>query len=74
MKYLLSLIVLSFAIPLGFFLKKITKEELKQGRKYFGALWKLSLILGIGMMFFEVYLGFGFLFISVVSFISWKNE
>ena len=35
-QYILALMTLALAVPLGILLKNATKEELKQGKKYFG--------------------------------------
>jgi hypothetical protein len=73
MEYVIALVVLFFAIPVGFFLREITKEELGQGRKYFKIIWIISFLLGIGFIFIKPYMGFSLLFISIVSFISWRK-
>ncbi|HLD98362.1 MAG TPA: hypothetical protein VI815_03480 [Candidatus Nanoarchaeia archaeon] len=75
--FILGVIVLLWSIPIGIILKSITKEELKSGRKYFMALWVLCIILSILIGFFikeEILLYsliFSFIFIGIVSFISW---
>jgi integral membrane sensor domain MASE1 len=73
MEYLISIIGLLFAIPLGFLLKSLTKEELEQGRKYFEFIWVISFLVGSVLIFLKPHLGFSFLFMSIISFISWKK-
>lgn len=75
--FILGIIVLLWSIPIGIILRTITKEELKSGRKYFLSLWISCIILAFGVGFFikdEILffsLVFSFIFIGIVSFISW---
>lgn len=67
------------ALPAGFILKHFTKEELKQGKPYFRILWISSIIAGILIFFLNIdetikfSAGFSLIFISIISFISWKK-
>jgi len=66
--YSLAIIFLILGIPIGNFLAKITKEELKSGKKWFKLLIFISLI-GAFISFFigNDPLFFGFLFIAIVT-------
>jgi len=60
--------VLFLGIPIGDFLAKITKEELKQGRKWFKLIIFLSLIGGfIGLIIKNDILLFSFFFIAIIT-------
>jgi len=82
LKYLLLIVVLLCAIPLGYLLKNITKEELKSGKKYFKLIWTSSLILTVVLFVISLFINinaqlkntaiFSLIFIAIVSFISWK--
>lgn len=54
LKYLLLLLVLLCAIPLGFLLAKLTKEELKQGRKAFKAIIIISFVIAAILFFLPI--------------------
>jgi len=80
MEYIIAIIILLLAIPLGYLLKYYTKDEMKQGKKYFKILGILSLVLGIIMIsisFPDPNLNktavFSLFFIAIVSFISWRK-
>lgn len=74
LKLLIGLIVLVLGIPLGDYLAKITKEELKDGQKWFRILVILGLIGGIfGFIVGKDYLMFSFFFIAVVASRSLKK-
>lgn len=65
---LIGIIVLILGIPIGNLLAKYTKEELKDGRKWFKLLIFIGLIGGvIGLIIQNDALMFSFLFIAVVS-------
>lgn len=78
MNYILAFVVLLLSIPLGYFLRGITKEELRSGKKYFFIIWVGCVVLLMGFLLvnslFEetLFYVFSFLFIGVVSFISWR--
>jgi len=66
--YWLAIGVLILGIPIGDFLAKITKEELKSGKKWFKLLIFVSLISSIISFFIgNDPLFFSFLFIAVVT-------
>lgn len=79
MEWIKILVVLAFAFPIGYILRYFTREEMEQGKKYFRALFVLSLV---GIIFVPLFnlsliskktIIFSLIFISIVSFISWKN-
>lgn len=80
LKYMLLLIVLLCAIPVGFLLAKLTKEELKQGRKAFKAIITISSIILIISIFLPLssdnkqFILASTLFIALLAFISMKKE
>jgi uncharacterized membrane protein len=80
MEYLIAIIVLLCAIPVGYLLKYETKEELKSGKKYFRILCISSAILALLSLIIKISqttkktLVFSFIFISIISFISWKTK
>ena len=67
-KILISLAVLLLGIPIGNFLAKITKEELKVGRGWFKLLMFIGIVGGvISLIFQNDSLMFTFFFIAIVS-------
>lgn len=70
----MGIALLILGIPIGNLLAKVTKEELKQGKKYFKSLIILSLV---GAVIFLILgndaLLFGLLFIAVVTSRSLKK-
>ena len=67
-KLLIGIIVLILGIPIGSYLAKITKEELKGGRKGFILLVWIGLIGGfIGLIIGNDVLLFTMFFIAIVS-------
>ena len=71
---IIGIILLALGIPIGNLLAKFTKEELKNGRKYFKILIILSLIGAIVFLFLgnDVLL-FSLLFIAIVTSRSLKR-
>ena len=68
LRILIGVVVLILGIPIGNFLAKYTKEELKDGRKWFNLLIFIGAIGGIiGAIIQNDALMFSFLFIAVVS-------
>jgi Ca2+-dependent lipid-binding protein len=66
--YSLAIILLVLGIPIGNLLAKITKEELKSGKKWFKLLIFVSLVSSIISFFIgNDALFFSFLFIAVVT-------
>jgi K+-transporting ATPase A subunit len=67
-KILLGVFVLLLAIPLGSYLARITKEELKQGQKWFKLIIAFCLIGGLtGLIIGNDFLLFSFFFIAIVT-------
>ncbi len=68
LKILIGIFILILGIPIGIFLAKNTKEELKQGQKYFIILTWLGLIGGlIGLIIGNDVLLFTMFFIAIVT-------
>src|SRR3989338_49222 len=68
LKIFIGIIVLILGIPIGNLLAKYTKEELKDGRKWFNLLIFIGAIGGIiGLIIGNDALMFSFLFIVVVT-------
>jgi hypothetical protein len=71
---IIGVVLLALGIPIGNLLAKVTKEELKSGRKYFKILIILSLIGAIAFLILgnDVLL-FALLFIAIVTSRSLKR-
>ena len=68
LKIIIGIIVLTLGIPIGNILAKNTKEELKDGRKWFFLLILISFIGAVlSLAFREDALLFTFLFIAIVT-------
>lgn len=68
LKVLIGTLVLLLGIPIGIVLAKQTKEELKEGQKWFKIIIIVSLIGGfIGLFIQNDVLMFSFFFISIVT-------
>ena len=64
----LAIIILVLGIPLGNLLAKITKEELKSGKKWFKLFMIICLICAVIFLFFRNYvIFFGLLFMAIVT-------
>lgn len=75
LKILIGAIVLILGIPVGNFLAKYTKEELKDGKPWFNLIIGIGLIGGIiGLILGNDVLMFSFLFIAIVSSRSLRKE
>jgi hypothetical protein len=73
-KILIGTAILILGIPIGNFLAKQTREELKDGQKWFKLITIISLIGGlIGLIIGNDVLLFGFLFIAIVTTKSISN-
>jgi F0F1-type ATP synthase membrane subunit c/vacuolar-type H+-ATPase subunit K len=69
-----GIVMLILGIPVGNFLAKITKEELRQGKKWFKLLIVICSISAVVSLFFKNdILFFSFLFIAVVTSRSLKK-
>ena len=74
-KILIGIAVLALGIPIGNILAKSTKEELKQGRKWFITLILLCFAGSIlSLIFNQDILLFSFLFIAIVTSRSLKKR
>ncbi len=75
LKLLIGLLVLALGYPLGTFLAKQTKEELKSGQKWFRLIIFVSLIGGfVGLVLGNDVLLFSFFFIAIVTSRSLKKK
>ncbi len=80
LQYILMILVLLIGIPIGYFLSKITKEELIQGRIGFKILIWVSIFSLIFIIFLniptqiKITLIFTFLFIILITLISFKQS
>lgn len=73
-KLLIGIFVLILGIPIGNFLTKVTKEELKSGGKWFKLIIFLSLIGGfVGLIIQNDILMFSLFFIAIVTSRSLRN-
>ncbi|HEA46318.1 MAG TPA: hypothetical protein ENH99_00880 [Candidatus Pacearchaeota archaeon] len=71
---LIGIVVLVLGFPLGHYLAKYTKEEIKSGRKWFKLLIVLSFVGAIaGLIFRDDAVLFSFLFIVIVTIRSLKR-
>lgn len=67
-KLIIGVLVLLFGFPLGDYLARQTKEELKSGEKWFKLIIFISLIGGIiGLIIGNDILLFSFFFIAIVT-------
>jgi len=67
-RLLLAIVFLILGIPIGNFLAKITKEELKFGKKWFEVILWVSLIGGVtGLIMSNDAVLFTFFFIAIVT-------
>lgn len=75
LKIIIGIAVLAFGIPIGNVLASNTKEELKDGRRWFSILISLCLIGAIlSIIFGEDAFLFSFLFIAIVTSRSLKRR
>ncbi len=72
---LIGVVVLILGVPIGLYLAKITKEELKDGRRWFKLIVFLGLIGGfIGLIINNDVILFTFFFIAIVTSMSLKRK
>jgi len=72
--YLIGILVLILGFPIGSYLAKLTKEELKPGQKWFKLIILISFICAIISTIFRIdSLLFAFLFIVIVTSRSLKK-
>ena len=75
LKIIIGTFILILGIPIGNLLAKYTKEELKDGRKWFNLLIFIGLIGGlVGAIIQNDSLMFSFLFIAVVTIRSLRRK
>jgi glucan phosphoethanolaminetransferase (alkaline phosphatase superfamily) len=79
LQIILAIIVALLGYPVGLFIAKSTKEELKAGRKWFKLIMFASIILVIiSLIFFQnlerVFLSSVFVFIFLMSFASFQES
>jgi len=74
-QYLIGIIILILGMPIGHYLAKFTKEELKSGQKWFRLIVLVSFICAIisALVRNDVLL-FAFLFIAIVTSKSLKRK
>lgn len=74
LKIIIGIIVLVLGIPIGHYLAKITKDELKSGQRWFKVIIVVGLISAvISAVLQNDVLFFGFLFIAIVTSRSLKR-
>ena len=67
-KILIGILILLLGFPIGSFLARVTKEELKSGQKWFKLIIILSLIGGfVGLIIKDDVLMFSLFFIAIVT-------
>lgn len=75
-KELIVILILITSVPVGHFLAWLTKEELKDGRRWFNLIIIISLIhaviTGILNINYKLSIILALIYIIIVSFISWK--
>lgn len=75
LKIFIGIAFLWFGIPIGNFLAKHTKEELKDGKIWFKLIILIALIGSIiALIIRNDVLMFGFLFIAIITIRSLKND
>jgi len=67
---LFAVLIMAAAVPIGYLLAYLTKDELKEGREYFKLISVLTFALGFVFLFFNLAVGLSLIFISIVSLIS----
>ncbi len=75
LKLIISLVFLCLGFPIGFYLKKITRDEIKQGQKWFKLIISVGFIGSlISLILRNDVLLFSFLFIVIVTSMSLKKN
>ena len=68
LKLIIGTFVLVLGFPVGNYLKKLTKDEKKDGQKWFRILTLVSLVIGFfGLITLNDWLMFSFFFVAVVT-------
>ena len=74
-KIVLSIVALALSIPVGFLISSLTKDELKQGRAWFRALFILSVCFGVWFVLIGIYhIALTIFFIGIVALISFLKS
>jgi len=69
-----EILILVVAIPIGYLISYLARDELAQGRKWFKLIVFLSLILGIVFWFIQAEASYSLFFLCIVAFVSlWKS-
>ena len=73
--FIMGIIVLILGIPIGNFLSRVTKEEIKDGQIWFRTLSILSIVFAVvSLIIGNDPLLFGFLFVLIITSRSLKNK
>ncbi len=68
---IIEIIILFLAVPVGILIARLTRDEMKDGRKYFQIIEFISIIGAIVFSFLRLpYISYTFGFILIVSIIS----
>lgn len=68
---IIEIILLVLAVPVGFLIAWMAKDELKDGQKWFRMLTIASIVLaGLSWLYGESYIALTLLFIAIASFVS----
>jgi len=70
MELLIAMSVLILALPLGYLLAWLCKDEIVQGRKWFKIISLLSFVFGVILIFYNLTASFTLLFISISTLVS----
>ena len=74
LKLIIGILILIIGFPIGFYLKKLTLDENKEGQKWFKIVILASCIGALAGLFLGIdYLLFTFLFMAIVAGMSLKN-
>ena len=74
-KYLIAILVVFLAFPIGSYLRKITGDEVVKGKRYIALIFYLSVLMSVvSLILRKDYLVFTFLFFLVVSYQSLKKN
>jgi len=73
---LIEVILLLMAVPIGYLIAYLTKEELRKGRIWFRAVFDVSILLAALFIILKIYyLAWTFGFIMICSAVSlWKSH
>lgn len=72
---IIEIILLIAAVPIGLFIARLAKDELKDGSRWFRLLVSISLSLSIlSLLFGKPYQTLTLIFIAIVSFLSFTRS